>query len=84
MTDGSLVPDEVTTVCFGVRESLPRYLFLLSFRVLGGHLHLLPPDLDIGSERCRFSCSVPRPLQSFQRAELWSVTLAPQCNRLAH
>ena len=68
MTDGSLVRDEVTSVCFGVRESLPRYLPLLGFRVLGGHLHLLPPDLDIGTERCRLSCSVPRPLQSFSES----------------
>ena len=56
--------DEVPSDCFGVRDSLPRYLPLLGFRVLGGHLHLLPPDLDIGTERCRLSCSVPRPLQS--------------------
>ena len=40
------------------------------FRKAWWHLDLLPPDLDLGSERCLLYCSAPRPLQSVQRAEL--------------
>ena len=48
------------------------------------HLDLLPPDLDLGTERCRLFCSAPRPLQSVYRAELWCVILALQCSRPVH
>ena len=51
---------------------------------LGGHLELLPPDLNSGSERSRLYFSVPRPLQSVQRAELWGVIAALQASRPVH
>ena len=35
------------------------------------HLDLLPPLPDGGVERCRMYCSVPGPLQSGQRAEIF-------------
>ena len=35
------------------------------------HLDLLPPLIDGGGQRCRMYCSVPGPLQTVQRAEIW-------------
>ena len=58
--------------------------FMRIFRVLLGffrrwaHLDLLPPLLDGRGERCRMYCSVPGPLQSVQRAEIWEVLVALQ------
>ena len=43
-----------------------------------GHLELLPRDGDLGVERCTPFDSLPGPLQSVQRAELWGVVLALQ------
>ena len=43
-----------------------------------GQLELLPPGDDLQNERCRLFLSVPRPVQSVQRAELWGVVLALQ------
>ena len=40
-----------------------------------GHLDLLPPDVESGAERCRLYLSVPRPLQTVQRADLWEVII---------
>ena len=45
---------------------------------------MLPPDLSSGSERSRLYFSVPRPLQSVQRAELWGVIAALQASRPVH
>ena len=39
---------------------------------------------DAGAGACRIFCSVPGPLQSVQRAELWGVTLALQANDGVH
>ena len=50
----------------------------------GGHLELLPPDGNLGLERCVLFDSVHGPLQSVQRAELWGVILALQCSCAVH
>ena len=47
-----------------------------------GHVDGILPDLDRAS--CRGFCSVPGPLQSVQRAEMWGVTLALQTSRAVH
>ena len=39
---------------------------------------MLPPEDDLQNERCGLFCSVPKPVQSVQRAELWGVILALQ------
>ena len=36
-----------------------------------GHLDLLPPLPDGAGEACRLYCSIPGPLQTVQRAEIW-------------
>ena len=47
------------------------------------HLDLLPPLLDGAGEACRLYCSIPGPLQTMQRAEIWRVLVAPQgCVRM--
>ena len=43
-----------------------------------GHLDLLPPLPDGAGEACRLYCSVPGPLQTVQRAEIWGVLAALQ------
>ena len=45
------------------------------FHRSGGHLELLPPDPISGSERSMLFFSVPRPLQTVQRAELRGLSL---------
>ena len=54
------------------------------FRRSWGHLELLPPDPNTGSERSWVYFSVPRPLQTVQRAELWGVLVALQASRPVH
>ena len=54
------------------------------FRRSRGHLELLPPDENTGSERSWLYFSVPRPLQTVQRAELWGVLVALQASRPVH
>ena len=49
-----------------------------------GNVELLPPYADTGAECCRINLSVPRPLQTVQRAELWGVITALQASRLVH
>ena len=54
------------------------------FGRMWGHLDLLPPLPDGAGEACRLYCSVPGPLQTVQRAEIWGVLVALQgCIRLA-
>ncbi len=49
----------------------------------GAHLDLLPPLLDGAGEACRLYCSIPGPLQTVQRAEIWGVLAALQgCTRM--
>ena len=68
-TDGSLVLDEVTHVCCGEAGVFAVTSGACGFHRSWGHLDLLPPDENSGSERCRHHLSVPRPLQIVQRAE---------------
>ena len=56
-------------------------LVLVGFKRSWWHLDLLPPDEDSGTERCRLYLSVPRPLQTVQRAELWRVITALQASK---
>ena len=47
------------------------------------HLDLLPPLPDGAGEACRLYCSIPGPLQTLQRAEIWGVSAALQgCTRM--
>ena len=48
----------------------------------GGHVDGVRVDADVVS--CRGFCSVPGPLQSVQRAEMWGVILALQSSRAVH
>ena len=41
------------------------------FGRMWGHLDLLPPLPNGAGEACRLYCSVPGPLQTVQRAEIW-------------
>ena len=43
-----------------------------------GHLDLLLPLPDGAGEACRLYCSIPGPLQTVQRAEIWGVLAALQ------
>ena len=43
-----------------------------------GHLDLLPPLPDGAGEACRLYFSVPGPLQTVQRAEIWGFLVALQ------
>ena len=63
---------------------LPLLLALAGFRRSWGHLELLPPDPNTGSERSWVYFSVPRPLQTVQRAELWGVLVALQASKPVH
>ena len=48
-----------------------------------GQLDLLPPLPDGCGEVCRLFCSIPGPLQTVQRAEIWGVLVALQgCLRM--
>ena len=45
---------------------------------------MLPPDENSGGERCRLYLSVPQPLHTVQRAELWVVVAALQAAKPVH
>ena len=47
-------------------------------------LDLLPPLPDGAGEACRLYCSIPGPLQTMQRAEIWGVLAALQCCTRMH
>ena len=83
-TDGSLVDDKVS----GVSSAGAGLLHLKGFVGFGlagsgGHWY---DDVGDGSvvSACRGYCSVPGPLQTVQRAELWGVILALQANHGVH
>ena len=73
-TDGSLVLDRL----IGVSSSGAGFFAHQAGRFwrgcMWGHVDDVRSDLDHGC--CRGFCSVPGPLQSVQRAELWGVILA--------
>ena len=47
-------------------------------------MELLPDDQQLGVERCTLYSSLPGPLQSVERAEMWSVVLALQAAHAVH
>ena len=81
-TDGSLVRDQVT----GVSSSLAGFFAHQSEDCWSdrrrGHVDRVRPEREVQS--CRGFCSVPGPLQSVQRAEMWSVILALQSADAVH
>ena len=83
-TDGSLVRDKFSGVCCGGAGVFAFSSGASWFHRFGGHLELLPPDLSSGSERSMLYFSVPKPLQTVQRAELWGVIAALQAARPVH
>ena len=72
-TDGSLVRDDVACVCCGGAGIFAATSGACWVRRSWVHLDLLPPGDDPESERCRLYVSVPKPVQSVQRAELWGL-----------
>ena len=81
-TDGSLVLDQIT----GVSSSGSGFFAHQDERCWrgcrGGHVDGVHPGL--GRVFCRGFCSVPGPLQTVQRAEMWGVILALQTSRAVH
>ena len=81
-TEGSLVLDRVT----GVSSSGSGFFAHQAERswrgCRWGHVDGVHPDLD--RAYCRGFSSVPGPLQTVQRAEVWSVVLALQSSRAVH
>ena len=81
-TDGSLVLDQVT----GVSSSGSGFFAHQDERCWRGcrwgHVDGVYPGLDRAF--CRGFCSVPGPLQTVQRAEMWGVILALQTSRAVH
>ena len=79
-TDGSLVLDEVTGVSSSGSGFFAQQPGVL---VGGGHVDYARPDGGEGLS-CRGFCSVPGPLQTVQRAQLWEVILALQASEAVH
>ena len=81
-TDGSLVLDRVS----GVSSSGSGFFAHQAERFWRGcrwgHVDGIHPDLD--RAYCRGFSSVPGPLQTVQRAEMWGVVLALQSSRAVH
>ena len=75
-TDGSLVLDRITGVSSSGAGFFARYSEDCWGRRLWGHVDRVRPEGEVHS--CRGFCSVPGPLQSVQRAEMWGVILALQ------
>ena len=81
----------LTVVLFGIRSlgylplvlvSLPITQRIAGVVVGGGHVDRVRPEGEVQS--CRGFCSVPGPLQSIQRAEMWGVILALQSSDAVH
>ena len=77
-SDGSLVVHEVSGVGVAGCGVYAHAFGAAWFRRKWGHLDLLPPLSDGAGEACRLNCSVPGPLQTVQRAEIWCVLVALQ------
>ena len=77
-TDGSLVTDDLTGIAAGGAWVFAHASGSCWFGRRWGHLDLMPRDGEIGVERCTLFDSLPGPLHSVQRAELWGVVLALQ------
>ena len=81
-TDGSLVLDRLTGVSSSGSGFLAHQAELFWRGCMWGHVDGVRIDPNIAS--CSGFCSVPGPLQSVQRAELWGVILALQTSRAVH
>ena len=81
-TDGSLVLDRLA----GVSSSGSAFFAHQSEHFWGGRRwgHVDSIRFDPGLACCRGFSSVPGPLQSVQRAEMWGVILALQTSRAVH
>ena len=79
-----LVRDPLSNVCCGGAGGFALSSGASWFHRSGGHLELLPPDLNSGSERSMLFFSVPKPLQTVQRAGLWGVIAALQASKPVH
>ena len=77
-SDGSLVVDKVSGVGVAGAGVYAHISGASWFHRRWAHLDLLPPLIDGGGERCWMYCSVPGPLQTVQRAEIWRVLVALQ------
>ena len=77
-SDGSLVFDKVSGVGSAGSRVYAHASGAAWFRRRWGHLDLLPPLPDGGSETCRHYCSVPGSLQTVQQSEIWGVLVALQ------
>ena len=83
-SDGSLVLDDCSGIGVAGCGVYAHASSAAWFGRMWGHLDLLPPLPDGAGEACRLYCSVPGPLQTVQRAEIWGVLVALQgCIRLA-
>ena len=82
-SDGSLVLDELSGVGVAGCGVHARASGAAWFGRRWGHLDFLPPLPDGAGEACRLYCSIPGPLQTVQRAEIWRVLVALQgCVRM--
>ena len=81
-TDGSLVLDRVTGVSFSGAGFFGHQPVAYWDRQRWGHVDQVRPVDDVQS--CKGFCSVPGPLQSVQRAEMWGVSLAVQSSGAVH
>ena len=82
--DGSLVRDKVSDVCCGGAGVFAFDSGSSWFCRSWGHLELLSPDTNTGAERSWLYFSVPKPLQTVQRDELWGIIAALQASRPVH
>ena len=83
-SDGSLVVDKVSGVGVAGAGVYAHISGASWFHRRWAHLDLFPPLLDGGGERCRMYCSLPGPLQTVQRAEIWGVLVALQGRTALH
>ena len=81
-TDGSLVLDRLTGVSSSGSDFFAHQAEHFWRGRRWGHVDGVRIDPNIAS--CRGFCSVPGPLQSVQRAEMWGVILALQTSRAVH
>ena len=81
-TDGSLVLDHLTGVSSSGSGFFAHQAEHFWRGRRWGHVDGIRPDLD--QECCRGFRSVPGPLQSVQRAEMWGVIFALQTSRAVH
>ena len=81
-TDGSLVLDRLTGVSSSGSGFFAHQAEHFWCSRWWGHVDGIRPDLDRAC--CRGFCSVPGPLQSVQRAEMWGVILALQTSSAVH